>query len=148
MKEIINRNFAIGILLFLLVILFLAIWLGIVIGRSFTESPYSMVYLATGDIYFGRLRWFPWPTLADVWYLERMTDAGSRSELAILPLSGAFWKPKNQINLNPKQIIFWTRLEARSNFSELLQNPALRGGQLPIIPPENLPQGQAPSTSP
>jgi hypothetical protein len=141
-----SRNIVIGVLLFLLVIFFLAVWLGILIGQSLRESPYSAVYLATGDVYFGRLTWFPQPKLTDVWYLERVADAATgRQELAIFPLAGAFWKPKNEINLNPKQIVFWTRLEAGSDLSELLQNPALREGRSPV-PSGNFPLGQATGT--
>ncbi len=147
MKEIFSKNSAAGILVIALVFVALAIWLGIVIGRSINEtSPYSAVYLSTGDVYFGKLSWFPWPKLTDVWYLERVAGANGQSQLAILPLSGSFWKPRNEINLNPKQIIFWTRLEGSGDLAKLLQNPELQKGQSPVFPPDNFFPPQASGT--
>ena len=34
-------------------------------------SPYSAVYLSTGDIYFGILDWSPTPHIENPWFLQK-----------------------------------------------------------------------------
>ena len=41
-------------------------------------SPYSAVYLSTGDVYFGKLDWSPSPHIEDPWFLQRSTDASGQ----------------------------------------------------------------------
>ncbi len=95
-------------------------------------SPYSAVYLSTGDIYYGKLSWFPIPKMTDVWYLQRGYDAQSeQQQLGLAPLSSVFWKPVDEITLNPKQIVFWTKLRNDSEVAQAIANPNLlrQGGQ-------------------
>lgn len=124
-------------------------------------SPYSAVYLSSGDVYFGKLSWFPEPHMTDVWYLNRTVNQSGQSQIAVAPLKSVFWGPVDEINLNPKQILFWTRLSNASQLVAGFENPSsLQQGQAPTsslgIPPvgapsstssaQNLQQGASSST--
>ena len=118
-------------LLFIFSVLFLVgvgVWLGLRVSgttRAQSVSPYSAVYLSTGDVYFGKLSWFPSPHLKDVWFLQRSVDANNQSQVNILPFTSAFWGPSDTVSLNPKQIIFWARLRSDSDVARLIANPSL-----------------------
>lgn len=148
----------ISILLAALVILFLAA-VGLVsllslklskekLGEGVKESEYTAVYLKTGDIYFGKLFWFPWPTLKNVLYLQREIDERGQISFRILPFTSVFWQPEGKIYLNPKEIVFWTHLREDSQLIPYIKDPKLfeRQLQLQSRPPagsqtggENLP---------
>jgi hypothetical protein len=83
------------------------------------ESQYSAVYMTTGDIYFGKLNWFPWPRIKDAWGLQR-----SQSGASIAPMKSAAWGPTGDLYLNPKEIVTWTRLLNSSPLAKALANPA------------------------
>lgn len=118
-------------------LLVLAALLGATIGQSGSEaaSSYSAVYLTTGDIYFGKLSWFPSPRLTDVWFIQRSVDAENQSQLNLLPFSSSFWGPMNEVHLNPKQIVLWARLKAGTDISRALADPnIMRQLQTPQAP--------------
>lgn len=87
-------------------------------------SDFSVVYLSTGDIYFGKLDWLPRPQLKNVWYITRASD---QQQLGLAPLTGAFWTPIDEIYLNPNEVVFWTKVKAGSEMARALENPALFG---------------------
>ncbi len=89
------------------------------------SSDYSAVYLTSGDIYFGKLSWFPWPRLKNVWYIQRTVAPNSQSQLGVAPFVNAFWGPMDEVYLNPKEIIFWTRLRSDSQLVGALSNPSI-----------------------
>src|SRR3989344_8642132 len=65
-------------------------------------SPYSAVYLATGDIYYGKLSWFPRPKLREVWFLQRGVDPQSgQAQFGLNRFATAFWGPVDEMYLNP-----------------------------------------------
>jgi hypothetical protein len=86
-------------------------------------SPYSAVYLTSGDIYFGKLSWFPQPHLTDVWYLQRTTGADGQTQVSVQPLKNVFWGPMNDITLNANQILFTARLNNMSQLVSGFENP-------------------------
>lgn len=92
------------------VLLGVAWWL--LAGRG--EKPYTAVYLQTGDIYFGKMSWFPWPRLKEVWFLQRTVGAENQPQLGVAPFKTVFWGPTDEVRLNPKQIIWWTTLREDS----------------------------------
>ena len=136
-----TKKFIIAIVLVVVLVLAVGVWLG---SRLLTaqnpegESDYSAVYLTTGDIYFGKLDWFPLPHLKNVWFLQRSVDQQNQTQLGVSPLNSAFWGPVDEVYLNPKEIVFWTHLRNNSQLAQALANPsALTGqtqqqGQLPI----------------
>ncbi len=95
-------------------------------------SPYSAVYLTSGDIYYGKLSWFPQPHLTDVWYLQRSTAADGSSVVSVAALRNVFWGPVDEINLNPKNILFWTNLRNDSQLVSGFENPQALSPGSPI----------------
>jgi hypothetical protein len=119
----------------ILIVIVLAVWAGIIIAGSFSgnntngPSPYSAVYLSTGEIYFGKLSWWPSPHMTDVWYLQRTQGANNQPQVSIQPMSSVFWGPSDEIDLNAKNIIFSTRLMNNSQVVLTMENPASATGQ-------------------
>ena len=119
------------------------VWVGTRLsgGKSSNVSPYSAVYLATGDIYFGKLSWFPGPRLDNVWFLQAGLDEENRSRPGVVAFTRAFWQPIDRVYLNPKQIVFWTRLSKESEVAKALEDPgALEPA--PAAPPASRPAGE------
>ena len=117
-------------IIIVLVLVGVGVWLGASFGRATGggASPYSAVYLTTGDIYFGKLSWFPKPRLTNVWLLQRNVDSLNQPQLGLVPFTSAFWGPVDEIYLSPKQIVFWTRLSKESAVAKAFDNPALLPG--------------------
>ncbi|MEK7193274.1 MAG: hypothetical protein AAB652_00620 [Patescibacteria group bacterium] len=106
------------IVVVVLVLVLGAFWLGNKFNTTNgndAPSAYSAVYLSTGDVYFGKLHWFPRPWLENVWSVRAGVDPQNRSQLGFVPFKEAAWKPMDRIYLNPQQIIFWTKLKAKDN---------------------------------
>lgn len=105
---------------------------GVLIGVKFlagqpsgaAASAYSAVYLTTGDIYYGKLSWFPWPHLKNVYFLQRGQDAQGQTQLGLIPFMSSFWGPVDEVYLNPREVVFWTRLRNDSQVAKALGNPA------------------------
>jgi hypothetical protein len=74
------------------------------------KKPYVAVYLATGDIYYGKMTCFPKFTLTDALFLQR----GADGNLGLQKLSDAFWKPKGPMVIERDQIVFWSELDPSS----------------------------------
>lgn len=124
------RNLSRGLLILFIVIVLVLVGLGIWLGMSFgheeaasAASPYSAVYLSSGDVYFGKLSWFPSPKLTNVWYLQRGVNQQNQPQVGIAPLKSVLWGPVDQINLNAKDILFWTRLRNDSDVAKAMDNP-------------------------
>lgn len=102
-------------------------------------SPYSAVYLSTGDVYFGKLDWSPSPHIEDPWFLQRGTDPSGNATVGVYPFSQVAWGPSDAIYFNSQNIVFWTRLSSTSSVAEVMANPS--GGVIQ----ETIPSG-APSS--
>lgn len=104
-----------------LILVFFVIFVSnLLINKNSNSSPYSAVYLKTGDIYFGKLSWFPRVKIENPWFLQRTVDEKNETRIGVAPLADAFWKPVNEIFLNRSEIVFWTRLQSDSQVIPLL----------------------------
>ena len=96
-------------------------------------SEYSAVYLRTGEVYFGKLDWFPWPRIQNPWVLQKTQDGG----VSVVPFASVFWSPVDVIYLNPKEVTFWTYLKDGSDIVKALRNPeAVKNATAPIGQPQ------------
>ena len=141
----------------IIVVIVLFVGLGIWIGMCFhaggsaandsSLSPYSAVYLSTGDIYFGTLVWSPSPHLEDAWFLQRGTNAAGNATVSVYPFSQVTWGPSDTVYLNSSQIIFWTRLSSTSTVAQLIANPSTAAAAAQnVAPPESISTSTATST--
>lgn len=122
----------------LLVLVGAVLWMSVLVGQGTPSgpSPYSMVAMANGEVYFGKLSWFPSPRLTNVWSLQRVVGADSQIQLAVNQLTRSLGEPVDELFLNSSQIAAWTRLRNSSQLVRVFQNPGL----------VNVPQAPATST--
>jgi hypothetical protein len=147
---------------FTIIFVVVLVGVGVLLGSGFsrsgqstdeTASPYSAVYLATGDVYFGKLDWSPQPHLKGVWLLQRGVDGQNQPQLNIVPFKNALWGPVDEMYLNDKEIVFWTRVKNDSPVARALTAAATQQpgsvtpqaqDQVPppaaVIPPPTPPQ--------
>ena len=92
----------------------------------FFMPRYSVVYLQTGDIYFGKFRLLPFPAMTDAWVLQR----GTGGDVTLNPLSATIWKPAEEVHINPRQIVFWATLDPQSAVMRAIKS----GGNAVAIP--------------
>jgi len=135
-------------LIFLLVIVIAAFFVGvgILVGARMVNggvtksdpslSPYSAVYLSTGDVYFGILGWSPSPHIEDPWFLQRSTDATGQTTVGAYPFAQVTWGPSNAVYFNAQDIVFWTRLSSTSTVAEAMANPNSAPAPESVSPPE------------
>lgn len=152
-KLTITRN---GIIFTLVAIVLVALgaWLGSTILNRGSDgdkpSPYSVVYLSDGGIYFGKLSWFPKPHIASPWTIQRQAGEDGKIESSIVPVNKAIWSPVDEIYLNEKQIVAWSALRADGEMAKAMANPELlrsQGGQAQAGG-QNQPQNQQPPAKP
>jgi hypothetical protein len=131
-----NKSKIVFFMIVIMVVIALAVWAGILIAgmrpagtNPDAPSPYSAVYLSTGDIYFGRLSWFPSPHMTDVWFIERSQNQNGQSQVGVVPMKSVFWGPVDEVNFNARDIVFSTRLRNGSQIVWALENPTAVGQQ-------------------
>ena len=122
------------ILLALVVILLIALAAVIYWQKVGFEKPYWAVYLNTGDLYFGKLNYFPKLSLSDVWFIQR-DPQDSSNPLSLVKFEQVFWGPENKIYLYDKNIIWKTRLKKDSPVIQFIKNSE-------TAQPSPLPQNQ------
>lgn len=102
----------------ILVIVAAGIYAGSLIGRAdfakLLAPRYTVVYLTSGDMYFGKFSWFPRPHLRNVWYLERGVSGENLPQLGVTAFESAVWGPRDVLYLNPTQILWKTELRSDS----------------------------------
>ena len=97
-----------------IVLLVAGIWIGKALAVPGSLSQYSAVYLATGDMYFGKFSRWPTPHISGAWHLDR----GPNGEVGLSPLRAAVWGPASTIYFNDDQVIFWARLRSDSPIAQ------------------------------
>jgi hypothetical protein len=133
-------------ILLILVIVLLIVLGGVISWQKFgTEKPYFAVYLSTGDMYFGKLNYFPRLSLSDVWYLQRNPD-DTQNPLSLTPFKGAFWGPEDKIYLNSKDIVWKVKLKSDSPVLSYIKNPQPTQS-VSQQPQQQLPSEQTTSTN-
>ncbi|MBI2010905.1 MAG: hypothetical protein HYS89_01585 [Candidatus Colwellbacteria bacterium] len=84
------------------------------------ERPYVAVYMQTGDLYFGRISYFPRLALRDVYVLQGTgaTDP-TQPSLQIVPMSSTVWGP-DRLVLNYDQVVFIGKVGADSQVMQAI----------------------------
>ncbi len=135
-----NKSFKI-----ILIVLASIMVIGIITGVIFSlvHRPYMAVYLATGDIYFGRVSSFPRVTIQDPWFFRRAEDGS----VSLERFSDAVWMPEDVIKINRDQIVFMARISENSQIIAMMegridprQQQQQPPQQLQQQPPQLLPQ--------
>ncbi len=108
-------------------VLLVVVGLGLVINKKNMESPYSVVYLATGEVYVGQLSTLPDFELKNAYILQVTKDATdpAKNNFQITPVSDALWAPES-LHLVKKNIVFYGRLEKTSKIAETIAAKAVK----------------------
>jgi len=87
------------------------------------KENYSVVYLSTGEIYIGKLSYFPKLTLTDAYLLQVLKDPSdsTKNTFQLAPLSEALWSPE-RIYLNREQVIFSGPMNESSKAFQAIKN--------------------------
>ncbi|MBM3257451.1 MAG: hypothetical protein FJY98_03985 [Candidatus Liptonbacteria bacterium] len=136
-RKSMTRRFKIFLGVLVLVLVLLGVWAGSLLSAKKDASGYTAVFLVTGDVYFGKLSWFPWPKLTHAWFLQRSVGQDNQPQLGLAPFTSVFWGPAGDVYLNPKQILFWAPIKSDSQVAKAIDNPSSIQQQTP-------PQGQVP----
>jgi len=126
-----------GIIIFAMVLAFVLVKFNV-----FQKKPvaYSVIYLQTGDIYFGELSQFPYPVLKNGYILQRGQDGG----VSLLSISSTIWEPAGYVRLNRDMIVFTAPLAKTSAVYRMIiaqqQGGAVQGSPVPSTPNSSLPQ--------
>ena len=135
----------------ILVVLIVALVLtlvGIVVWRGWGgETTYHAVSLKTGELYFGKLSFFPSMKLKNV-YLLQVNQQNQQSPLSVQKLSNVFWGPEDYLKINKDEVVWVTKLRADSQLAQLIKgNPDLtpQPGAEQQIPQQQPPSSGQPS---
>lgn len=90
-------------------------------GGKIQKPKYAAVYLSTGEIYFGKLSWFPSPRLSDVWLFQRTQEQG----LSLDRFTNVVWQPLEPMRLSRDKIVFWTYLQPTSPVVQAIEGRIL-----------------------
>jgi hypothetical protein len=145
-----SKKTIVSLIVLVVVLVVVGVFVGIKLAGSkdsASASEYSAVYLASGDLYFGKLSLFPTPRLKDVWVFQRGVDDKNNVQVGVVPFNSTIWGPMDELNLNPKEVIFWTRLRKDSQIVSYIENPQSREQQqAPQGDSQQLPPGNSTSS--
>ena len=93
-------------------------------------SPYSAVFLANGQVYFGKMvsKNDSEFVLSDVFYLQISGDAAttqaqlSQPKFSLIKLGNELHGPTNELYINTSQILFYEKLRNDSKVVESIKN--------------------------
>ncbi len=109
--------------------------------RAPARESYHAVLLTSGDLYFGKLHTFPWPSLSDVYFLDR-DQSNPQSPYRLTKFSNAFWGPADRLELNSSQILWVAELSPASPVTRAIRSVHLGG-----VPPVSAPPLTEPSST-
>lgn len=113
------RTLVIAAALALTVVVLAGLYMWTVAPRS-----YSAVVLSNGDIYFGRLSYFPRMRLTGVYTLQALPDPGNpeQTSLQIAPIDVLFgWTPRDMA-LNRDQVVYISKVGRDSQVMQLINS--------------------------
>ena len=122
MKNNLTKVLWLAIGLLVLVIVFLSIYYEI--GPFKKADNYYAVALTSGDLYFGKLSWWPSLVLSDVWFIQRDLAATSTPSLSLDKLTNVFWGPEDKIKLNRENVLMITKLRPDSQVIQTIKSQA------------------------
>lgn len=108
-----------------IVVLVLALGVFLYSELAISKKPWSVVYLATGEIYVGKISCFPKLQIHDAYILQVVTTPAeegveAQTSFQLTPLKDALWAPK-KLYLNSKQVVFYGPIEETSQVAEAIR---------------------------
>ncbi|MCL4406048.1 MAG: hypothetical protein M1586_01695 [Patescibacteria group bacterium] len=87
-------------------------------------ANYYAVAIETGDVYFGKLSYFPCLQLRDVWYLRQ--TGNQENPYSVVKFTDLRWSPEDRLILNREHVIWTVRLDRSGQVAAFLKNPTAR----------------------
>lgn len=111
----------------IVVVALLVVALGFAINKKSGQSPYSVVYLSTGEVYVGNLSTVAGLELKNGYILQVTKDATdpTKSNFQLTPVKDALWAPES-MKISKKNVVFYGRLEKTSKIAETLAAKAVK----------------------
>ncbi len=100
-----------------LILAFVFLSAALLTRSGFYASQYSVVYLKTGDIYFGRFLPFPFHLIFDAWILQR----DGNNQVFLAKTETMIWRPQKFIHLNASEIVFYAPLSRQSQVWQTIE---------------------------
>lgn len=127
-----NRKMNINKVLLVIIVILLVVLIALAVLRFVgNEGNFYAVYLATGDLYFGKLVKFPSLGLKQV-YLFQVNPEDEIQPISVQRFSQTFWGPEDFVRLNRDMIVWKAKLDSRSQLMQLIrENPDLVPQQMP-----------------
>jgi hypothetical protein len=71
------------------------------------DKPYSAVLLTSGDLYIGKVSYFPRLSIVDVYTIQAVTDVENPNQLVpqLVSMETSLWAAE-KLYLNPEQVVF------------------------------------------
>lgn len=107
------------------------------------ETKYQVVALANGEVYYGRLTFFPLPKIVDPWLFQQVPaeKEGEKPETKLVPFGSLFFGPENVLYLEKDQIVWWSHLRKDSEVFKFIKSQG--GTQItPKAESPEMPEGQ------
>lgn len=130
-----KKSFIVLFIAVFVILVCLGIWIGIEITGSRsagTSAPsgYTAVYMTSGDVYFGKLHWFPKPYLADALYITKTPGQDGQMQFGLAAFKSVIWGPTGDIYFNPLQVLLTAPLRNDSPIVQEIENPVSMNGAL------------------
>jgi len=133
-----TKNIYRGIIVALLIVVFFFSW------REFEgRQKYYAVYTSSGDMYFGKLTFFPSLVIKDAYVLQQDGEGG----FFLSPFTSALWGPDGDIKLNRDNVIWMADIDKESQTAKLLSGAVIpqASSNTPQVE-SGIPQGMLPET--
>ena len=109
----------------LVLLLILAGYLVMQAGKVKPTTPYSAIFLDSGQAYFGKLEslgtpWSPYVVLTDVYYVQSVTNAETKQTSNILVKRGKEWHGPDRMIINNRHLVLVEPVAASSKVAQLI----------------------------
>jgi len=118
-----NRNLV--IICVCVTIIALAIAASAYFQKGQPSEQYSVVYLTSGEVYVGKLSYFPTMTITDAYLIQIVKDEtdAAKTSFQLSPLSKTIWSPEI-LRINQDQVIFSGPISETSQVMQTIKNGA------------------------
>ena len=122
LKNMSKSKLFIGLIVLILLILVLVLGYMVFVKNNQSQKSYSVVYLASGEVYVGQLSLYPKMSLSDAYVLQVTQDPKdtSKNNFRLASLKDALWSP-DKIYLNKEQVIFYGKVGEGSQIDKTLK---------------------------
>ena|SRR3989344_6386304 len=112
-----SKNNIIVAIVVVLVVVVAGFWM----NKVNTEKGYSVVYMATGEVYIGKLSIVPDLVLTDAYQFQAEKDTidPKKNSFKLVPINEALWAPKS-MHLMKSNVVFYGSLMSNSKIAETL----------------------------